>query len=185
MIRVPGQHNIARLSQNLQMSDGERIKAVNEPLLEVNEISSKVNEPALEVKDVFTPFLMCSACKSAYLADDSWFKSRGFRVKCGICDKEWFQSVERLMKTDNVSVLGDMSDEKIADVKRILADNNWPKYPRVDKIGLFVGNLPYSYDEKDLLDLFAEYGVTGIALVRDPDGVSKGFAFIEVIIYHA
>lgn len=73
-----------------------------------------------------------------------------------------------------------MTPEKIADVKRIISESNWPKYPRVDRFGLFVGNLPYSYGETDVADLFAEYGVLAVALVRDPEGASKGFAFIEV-----
>lgn len=168
---------------SFQVSLKERHEAKFSRNLLMSHVESKVtiDDSTLVVKDTSIAFIMCSACKASYLADDSWLKSRGFKVKCGICDKEWFQSVERLMKTDDFSILTKMSDEKVADVKRILADNNWPKYPRVDKIGLFVGNLPYSYDEKDLLDLFAEYGVTGISLVRDPDGVSKGFAFIEVI----
>ena len=79
-------------------------------------------------------------------------------------------------------VLGDkaMTEEKINEVKKIIAEKNWPKYPRVDKFGIFVGNLPYTYEEKDLGDLFGEYGLTGITLVRDTEGRSKGFAFLEV-----
>lgn len=126
-------------------------------------------------------YLMCSTCKSAYVADETLLNSRvGLRVRCGVCEKEWFQSIERLSTLDNSSQLGNMSEEKIADVKRILAESNFPKYPRVDRIGLFVGNLPYSYDDKDLLDLFCDYGVTSVALVRDNEGLSKGFAFVEV-----
>ena len=43
-----------------------------------------------------------------------------------------------------------------------------------------MGNLPYAYDEKDIYDLVAEYGVTQVSLVRDQEGQSKGFAFAEV-----
>eukprot|EP01036_Dinobryon_divergens_P023186 gene23186-31506_t len=72
-----------------------------------------------------------------------------------------------------------MSDSKISEIQKILAEKNYPKYPKVDKVGVFVGNLPYSYTEKEIGDIFAEYGVTNIALVRGPDGLSKGFAFVE------
>ena len=49
-----------------------------------------------------------------------------------------------------------------------------------DRIGIFVGNLPYEYDEQNIGDLFGEYGVRQISLIRDPEGLSKGFAFVEV-----
>ena len=50
----------------------------------------------------------------------------------------------------------------------------------MDKIAIFVGNLPYTFVESDIYDLFAEYGVTSVSLVKDPEGQSKGFAFVEV-----
>lgn len=50
----------------------------------------------------------------------------------------------------------------------------------MDKIGIFIGNLPYTFDEKDIYDILAEYGVVSVSLVRDPEGQSKGFAFAEV-----
>jgi hypothetical protein len=105
---------------------------------------------------------------------------KSLRVHCSICDKEWFQTSERLLLTDNQHILEAMTEEKVNEVKKIIAEKNWPKYPRVDKIGIFVGNLPYTYEEKDLGDLFGEYGLTGITLVRDAEGRSKGFAFLEV-----
>ena len=131
-----------------------------------------------------TGYIMCSTCKTAYLADDVDLSSkRGLRLKCGICEKEWFQSNERMMKTDDVHYLQKMTDAKIQEIKKIIDEKNFPKYPRANKIGIFVGNLPYTYTEKEIGDLFAEYGVTNIALVRGTDGLSKGFAFVEVIIH--
>lgn len=124
-------------------------------------------------------YLMCQSCKTAYLAD-SVLKTKSNRVKCEVCQKEWFQTADKLMKVDEMTEIIDMKPEKIADVKRIINDNNWPKYPRVDKVGLFIGNLPYSYEEKDIIALFQEYGLVGVSLVKDADGLSKGFAFIEV-----
>jgi hypothetical protein len=82
--------------------------------------------------------------------------------------------------SDKEHVLQNMTDSKIAEVKKILADRNWPRYPRVEKIGIFIGNLPYHYDEKEIGELLGEYGLTAISLVRDPAGQSKGFAFVEV-----
>jgi len=129
-----------------------------------------------------TDYIVCGACKTAYLADEKKIGRKGIRVRCSICSKEWFQNNERLLKSDSEHKLTNMTNEKISEVRQIIADRNWPKYPRVDKFGIFMGNLPYTYDEKDIGDLVAEYGVTGISLVKDPSGQSKGFAFIEVWI---
>eukprot|EP01038_Epipyxis_sp_PR26KG_P006025 gene6025-8297_t len=125
-------------------------------------------------------YVMCGNCKAAFLFSLSAYRNKGTRVKCSICDKDWFQTVERLMKTDSSHQIVKMPDHKITEVKRILADKNVPKYPRVDKIGIFIGNLPYDFGEKEIGDLFGEYGVTNVALVRDNEGQSKGYAFLEV-----
>jgi hypothetical protein len=73
-----------------------------------------------------------------------------------------------------------MPKETVEDVKRILAEGNALRYSRVDKVGVFVGNLPYSYAEKEIEELLAEYGVINVSLVRDADQQSKGFAFVDV-----
>ena len=125
-------------------------------------------------------FVMCSACKCAYLMSRQDLLKRNLRVRCSICDKEWFQSLDRLMTTDNCTMVMDMTETKINEIKRILADKNLPRYPRTDKVQLFVGNVPYTYTEKDLTDLFSEYGILSVVLVRDTEGSSKGFGFIEV-----
>ena len=39
--------------------------------------------------------------------------------------------------------------------------------------------------QKEITDLFGDYGLTGLSLVRDADGQSKGFAFLEVIGGHS
>eukprot|EP00600_Ochromonadales_sp_CCMP1393_P014135 CAMPEP_0174996378 /NCGR_PEP_ID=MMETSP0005-20121125/357_1 /TAXON_ID=420556 /ORGANISM="Ochromonas sp., Strain CCMP1393" /LENGTH=206 /DNA_ID=CAMNT_0016250771 /DNA_START=195 /DNA_END=811 /DNA_ORIENTATION=+ len=125
-----------------------------------------------------TKYVMCSQCKTAYLMDEKTL-GRGSRVECTTCGKDWYQTPDRLMTTDKRQQLTVMPDNKIQEVKRILADKNFPRYPRVDKVGVFVGNLPYSFTEKELGELFGEYGLTNIALVKDAEQQSKGFAFLE------
>lgn len=101
-----------------------------------------------------------------------------------------------------------MTDDKIAEVRRSQQAITWQtrQSSRLDKVGVFVGNLPYTFDEvslthmnccrwhdfilltltseylsqKEITDLFGDYGLTGLSLVRDGDGQSKGFAFLEV-----
>jgi predicted Zn finger-like uncharacterized protein len=125
-----------------------------------------------------TSYIMCSTCKAAYLMNEDMVKRRSLRVRCAVCEKEWFQTSERLLKVDDQHHLQNMTDDKIEEMRRIVkSDRGWV---RTRGIGIFVGNLPYTYDEKDIGDLFGEYGLTGLTLVKDADGQSKGFAFLEV-----
>jgi RNA recognition motif-containing protein len=49
-------------------------------------------------------------------------------------------------------------------------------------ISIYVGNLPYSVSESDLVALFSSFGkVTGARIITDPGtGRSKGYAFITM-----
>jgi predicted Zn finger-like uncharacterized protein len=125
---------------------------------------------------------MCANCKTSYIVSQNDLGKRGARLKCNVCENNWYQTIERLMKTDSSHYIKDMTESKINEVKRIIADKNTPKYPRVDKVGIFVGNIPYDFGDKDIGDLFGEYGVTNLALVRDNEGQSKGYAFLEVFL---
>lgn len=127
-----------------------------------------------------TTYCTCSNCKTAYLLDGKALNFRGNKVRCEVCNKEWFQTTDRLFRTDDTNELLPMPKETVQDVKRILAEGNALRYSRVDKVGVFIGNLPYSYTEKEIEELLAEYGVINVSLVRDADQQSKGFAFVDV-----
>lgn len=46
---------------------------------------------------------------------------------------------------------------------------------------LYVGNLPYSYSEEDLKEVFSEFSTSTVKLIIDRDtGRSKGFGFVEI-----
>ena len=152
----------------------------NVPLNSESSLNQNNKNKALEMQPEGTSYIMCGACKTAYVVKENMFAKGGLRVVCSVCGKEWFQNNDRVQKTDNENQLTDMTTEKIGEVKRILADRNFPKYPRVDKVGVFIGNLPYTFEEKDIYDILAEYGVMQVSLVKDPQGQSKGFAFAEV-----
>ena len=49
-------------------------------------------------------------------------------------------------------------------------------------MNIYVGQLPYSVDEQDLKDLFAEFGeIASVNLVTDRySGRPKGFAFVDM-----
>lgn len=77
-----------------------------------------------------TSYIMCGACKTAYVVEPDQFANGGQRVRCSVCDKEWFQNNDRVQQTDNEYRIANMPDAKVAEVKQILADRNFPKYPR-------------------------------------------------------
>lgn len=134
--------------------------------------------PAYEQMGV--TFCVCGDCKTAYKLAESELKGKGKRVRCGVCEKEWFQTMDRIVRVDKGNQLIPLSDSKLAEVKKIMAESNFPRFARNDRVEVFVGNFPYSFVEKDLYDLFAEYGVTSVSLARDPQQASKGFGFVEV-----
>ena len=171
--------------QRLYASDSEANVAddtVDKPngsyKVELNLVSTK-DKGDNKYMDEGTQYIMCSQCKSSYVYDEEVFGTRGRKVKCGVCNKEWFQSGTRVLTTDKSNSLMGMTEEKVAKIRSSIEMRNWPRFPKTDKIGIFVGNLPYNYDEKEIGEIFAEYGITNISLVRDPTGLSKGFAFIE------
>jgi RNA recognition motif-containing protein len=47
---------------------------------------------------------------------------------------------------------------------------------------LYIGNLPYSFNDEDLANVFADYGeVASSTVITDRDsGRSKGFGFVEL-----
>jgi RNA recognition motif-containing protein len=49
-------------------------------------------------------------------------------------------------------------------------------------MNIYVGNLDYRVNEKDLGDVFSEYGTVGSAkVITDKfNGISKGFGFVEM-----
>ena len=88
----------------------------------------------------------------AYLITEEGLGKRSLRVRCFVCEKEWFQTTERLLKTDNQHHLQNMTDDKIAEVRRSQQAITWQtrQSSRLDKVGVFVGNLPYTFDEVSL-----------------------------------
>lgn len=92
---------------------------------------------------------MNSFSVTAYLMTEAGLGKRSLRVRCFVCEKEWFQTTERLLKTDNQHHLQNMTEDKIEEVRRLQQAMNWQSRQtgRKDKVGVFVGNLPYTFDE--------------------------------------
>lgn len=125
-------------------------------------------------------FCFCSVCRSAFLFSASQLESKGNLVRCSICEKEWYQSTDRLQRSDELDYFTFLSEDHVSTVKNTLKENKKIKNTR-NKFEVFVGNIPTSWQEKDLLDIFADYGILSVTLSRDSFGECKGFGFVEVI----
>ena len=125
-------------------------------------------------------YCFCSRCKSAFFMDEAKLGRTGSRVMCSVCTRDWFQTTSSLLKAGNAALVLSMPPEQVEQAKRNAA-GNFARYIHKTKATVFVGNLPTSYTEKDIEEIFAEYGILSTQLIRDKtDGTSKGFAFLEV-----
>lgn len=43
-----------------------------------------------------------------------------------------------------------MDEDKIAELRKLMSQSRYPKYPRLEKHTLFVGNLPYAFEENEI-----------------------------------
>lgn len=100
-------------------------------------------------------YISCGSCKAVYLfpnykAVEHAIGSRGTRVRCSVCDKQWFQSLDKAGKIDNMVSYDAITKERAVEMKKFITDNNWGRVPRGEKIDLFIGNIPFTYDEIDI-----------------------------------
>lgn len=183
--------------------DDKILDIINAPIDDVKlDVISAVKSLADAIKQPDgTSYIMCSSCKTAYVMSESEVDKKGtihyvthlftfrlnclligVRVRCGVCEKEWYQTSERLLKTDMNNILSNMTETKVVELKAAINAQQWPKNPKVDKIGVFIGNLPYTYTEKELGEIFAEYGVTGMLLITEliPNLLTNVLIFLQV-----
>lgn len=160
-----------------------RIRTLN-PSFATSDIADTSSSQQSRFAPEGTHYCQCGYCKSAYILPKTMIeKEKGSRVKCSVCQKEWYQSFEKLATTSKAVYLTDLQEEKIKEVKRIISDTNVPKYPRIDRHEIFVGSIPFSYSDANLAELFAEYGIVNSYIVKDQQQNSRGFGFVEVGVF--
>lgn len=126
-------------------------------------------------------YVRCGRCDSYFaLKEEDLGKAKGRRVTCGVCSHSWFQSKDKLftLKPDFEYVpIDPLSLDRI---KSNLAAGRRANFMGAAK--LYVGNLDFGCEEKDLVELFSEAGEVGdVSIVRGPDGRSRGFAFVTMV----
>lgn len=135
-------------------------------------------KPKAEEKET-TTYAQCSKCKAVYTIDTDRF-GRGKKLTCVVCNHGWWQTTDRLQTLRQGFELKDFPDSKIETVKENLASGRGALEQKKAAITLFVGNVPYDYDENDIKDVFGPIGsVASVALVKRETGESKGFCFVS------
>lgn len=126
-------------------------------------------------------YCTCVGCKCAYWVTPEELGPTGAtKVICKLCKSGWFQSADTLLEVNNEHFLVPLPDDRVEQARRSVQDGNFVKYWPKEKVTLFVGNLPFEYTEQELGDLVAEYGILKLQVVRDREGASRGFAFVDV-----
>eukprot|EP00611_Tribonema_gayanum_P019455 TRINITY_DN336_c0_g2_i1.p1 TRINITY_DN336_c0_g2~~TRINITY_DN336_c0_g2_i1.p1 ORF type:complete len:278 (-),score=58.48 TRINITY_DN336_c0_g2_i1:202-993(-) len=152
------------------MFSGDRLPAPQQP------------EQAAELRT----YIKCGRCSAVYLVAPESMGERGRRVKCSVCEHAWYQSAERVFRLGNGFSTQDFAEEKIATIRANLeaglGANGAPRSSgRKGEMTMFVGNLPFSFNEAALAELFAPHGeVVAATVVTDDTGRSKGFGFVEM-----
>jgi hypothetical protein len=116
---------------------------------------------------------------------------RGKRVECSVCGNNWFQTTDRgliqVSNDDSNTVISAFTDSQVQEMKGLRDDSRqsgaggnrkWTGPCKPAEV--FVGNIPFSYTESDVGDLFAEYGITQIRIGKSPENESRGFALVTV-----
>lgn len=126
-------------------------------------------------------FCTCVICKSSYIVDETKLGVGGSQVKCTVCGRQWLLSKIKLHKIGSTTHVTNMTNSTVSETKKILKVQEFLKTPLRDTFGIYIANLPYEYGENDIIDLFGEYGILNVKIIRNLDtGVSKGYAFIKV-----
>ena len=128
-------------------------------------------------------FTKCARCLAVYAIDKQNLGRNGRRIECSVCGNKWFQSADKLYSLNDDFGLIPYPEERSNRIKQDLAAGRYVGGRRRGKEGftIFVGNLNFETTEMDLEELFGSYGeMLSIKMVREVDGRSKGFAFVEM-----
>ena len=150
-------NQFARLKEKCHFFCSSRFSDVvvtQSDIVQATNTTSFSKEHSLSKKDDEC-YISCMSCKSVYVYKtikdlENMISARGTRVKCSVCEKQWFQSFEKINKLDSLLSYQEINAEKAQEMRKFISDNNWARNPRGEKIDLFIGNLPFNYDEKDI-----------------------------------
>jgi len=119
-------------------------------------------------------FAKCGNCDAVYPLRREALGQPGSRVRCSVCGNVWFQAATRL------NVLYDHFELKPYPKDR---KPNTPSSSSSSSSGatLFVANLPFDCEARDLRDFFDDVAPgCQASVVRYDDGKSKGYGFVNV-----
>lgn len=178
---------------------------IRRPNSDSNQHSS---EPPFEAEPGAIYFTTCGSCSAVYELDPVNL-GQGRKVSCAVCENQWFQKPDRLGKLQEGQSFKEYPlEEKDEYIKKNKArreeyrrnrgqlksnDGTYPRRNNTDRRGgrggprqrqgfsIFIGNLPYAITDEELKDFVSSAAkALSIAVIREPDGKSKGYAFATV-----
>jgi predicted Zn finger-like uncharacterized protein len=121
-------------------------------------------------------YVRCGKCQTAYALSESDLGGRGRRLECSVCNHSWFQTKDRIMSVRDGYEMVPLPQ---TDLDRIAANIEQGKSPKfMGEAKLYVGNIAFECHEDDLYQVFSDYGVGDVSLVRDEEGKNRGFGFV-------
>ena len=101
------------------------------------------------------------------------------RLECSVCGHSWFQSRDRVMTVNNGFELVPLPESDLERIKMNIEEGKSPKF--MGDVKLYVGNMPFSTTEDDIMQMFSDIGTVGdVSLVRDELGRNRGFGFVTM-----
>lgn len=129
-------------------------------------------------------YVQCGKCKSVYSMDLATL-GNGKKVTCSVCSHAWWQTADRVQTLRDGWMFADLSDERLDTIKENIAAGRAPndEKPKVKgAVTVFIGNLPFNYGDSDIENIFKPFGeVASVTLVKQADGRSKGYAFVDMM----
>ena len=126
-------------------------------------------------------FATCAYCKATYVLTEEELGTRGKRVKCAVCNNEWFQSPAKLHRLYDGYELVPYNETRLSQFAREgNAPQRRPRPKQQDATNtLFVANMPFAANEADVAAFFESVvDNPRVTIVRDNLGRSKGFGFV-------
>mmetsp|Transcript_11372 Transcript_11372/g.21277 ORF Transcript_11372/g.21277 Transcript_11372/m.21277 type:complete len:279 (-) Transcript_11372:144-980(-) len=126
-------------------------------------------------------YVRCGRCFTNYaITEEDLGSGKGRRIECSLCSHSWFQTPERLFTLNQGHQLVPLPETEISRIHSNVENGREPDFVGNNKF--YVGNLDFGVEEDDLRQVFQEVGqVGGVSIVTDPNGKSRGFAFVTMM----
>lgn len=125
--------------------------------------------------------IKCPSCGASYINMPELAKKVS-KVKCACCLQAFnAKLVKKLIYNSTKEAFWPVETNEITEYRAYMNSTQYRRLMKRTASKLFVGGLPMHFTEKEMAELFAEYGVSSSYVCKHQEtGKSKGFGFVEV-----